>query len=290
MYGLYLGALIKELRERLGMTQEELAGDFCAVSTLQRIEKGEEIPGRRLINQLFSVLNGEEYPAADEFEFTEADKNRPYIVHKIQEKLFSNNYDYEVLLSEYADYGEMDDLDEQAYLYYLALLKKHNDATLDEVFFILTKAAALTIKSRRDDFLPTRNLLTATEARVVRKIAMIYYSKGKKELALEFMRYFDRFYTRGICEKELMLYEKPMIYYYLTLWEKEAKNFDRCAKAAEKGVSACVQCGAITPLPYLYDSMFSSLSILNQQATTEHQKLGAIVLRHIPFVEVQDIL
>ena len=286
----YLGALIKEFRERQGLTREELAGDFCAVSTLQRIENGKQLPGRKLVNQLFSVLNGEKYPSDDMLELTEADKNRPYIIHKIEEHIFCNKYDYELLLSEYADYGEMDDLDEQAYLYYLALLKKHNGATLDEVFYILTKAAALTIKSRRADFLPTRNLLTATEARVVRKIAMIYYSKGKKELALEFMRYFDRFYTRGICEKELMLYEKPMIYYYLTLWEKEAKNYDRCAKAAEKWVSACVQCGAITPLPYLYDSMFSSLSILNQQATTEHQKLGAIVLRHIPFVEVQDIL
>ena len=51
-----LGNLIREYRERAGISREELAGDFCAVSTLMRIESGEEIPGRTLANELCSTL------------------------------------------------------------------------------------------------------------------------------------------------------------------------------------------------------------------------------------------
>ena len=38
------GALIRQRREELGYTQEELADGICSVPTLSRIENGERLP------------------------------------------------------------------------------------------------------------------------------------------------------------------------------------------------------------------------------------------------------
>ena len=55
---LYLfGPLIKQRREELGYTQEDLADGICSVPTLSRIENGERLPNKRQKHRgRFSVL------------------------------------------------------------------------------------------------------------------------------------------------------------------------------------------------------------------------------------------
>ena len=51
-----IGKLIKEYRMRLGISQEDLCGDTCAVSTLSRLETGKHLPGRKQIEAFFSYM------------------------------------------------------------------------------------------------------------------------------------------------------------------------------------------------------------------------------------------
>lgn len=51
-----IGNVLKEYRTRLKISQEDLCLDLCAVSTLSRIESGTQIPGRKLIEALFSRM------------------------------------------------------------------------------------------------------------------------------------------------------------------------------------------------------------------------------------------
>ena len=51
-----IGKLIKEYRMRLGISQEDLCGDACAVSTLSRLENGKHLPRRKQIEAFFSYM------------------------------------------------------------------------------------------------------------------------------------------------------------------------------------------------------------------------------------------
>ena len=54
---LYLfGPLIKQRREELGYTQEDLADGICSVPTLSRIENGERLPNKRHSEMLLQRL------------------------------------------------------------------------------------------------------------------------------------------------------------------------------------------------------------------------------------------
>ena len=51
-----LGDVIKELRDRLHMTQEELADGICSVSSVAKIEGGSQMPSGRIAEALLRRL------------------------------------------------------------------------------------------------------------------------------------------------------------------------------------------------------------------------------------------
>lgn len=51
-----LGAVIKNRREELGITQEDLADGICSVPTLSRIENGERMPTKDHFEMLMQRL------------------------------------------------------------------------------------------------------------------------------------------------------------------------------------------------------------------------------------------
>ncbi len=260
MYGIYIGALIREMRERLNMTQEELASDFCAVSTLQRIENGEEIPGRMLVNQIFSCLGSSDFPNAREEDITDADALREFYERKIREKLFCREYDYGVFLEKFAAVGEMNELEIQKHAYYLTMLKKSEGDSPENLLNIATTALALTLKSRTPKFVPTRKLLTAFEARLVRQVGMAYRALSQNSDALDIMRALGAYYTRGIAEEALKKTEMPIAFKYLSDWELEVGNANDAAIAAQKGIQACSKYGVLYSLPALFHSGFRAFS------------------------------
>ena len=51
-----IGTCIKNRREALGMSQEELCEGYCSVSTISRIENNSQIPSRSLAKGLLGRL------------------------------------------------------------------------------------------------------------------------------------------------------------------------------------------------------------------------------------------
>ena len=51
-----IGYIIKQRREELHYTQEELAEGICSVTTLSRIENGERLPSKDNFEMLFQRL------------------------------------------------------------------------------------------------------------------------------------------------------------------------------------------------------------------------------------------
>ena len=51
-----IGDIIKTKRKQLGKTQEELAFGTCSTSTLSRIENGDQMPSRKVVEDLLFKL------------------------------------------------------------------------------------------------------------------------------------------------------------------------------------------------------------------------------------------
>lgn len=56
MRGVYIGKYIKQRREELELTQEQLCEGICGVTTISRLECGSQTPSRNLINALLQRL------------------------------------------------------------------------------------------------------------------------------------------------------------------------------------------------------------------------------------------
>ena len=116
-----LGELIRTYREQAGLSREEVAGDFCSVSTLTRIENGEEIPGRLLAEELCTSL-GLVAPNTNGGLLSREEAERSVIEWRIKRKIEREEFDYEDLLEEYRECGETNSFERQIHDLYLSLL------------------------------------------------------------------------------------------------------------------------------------------------------------------------
>lgn len=94
------GIIIKQRREELGYTQEDLAEGICSVVSLSRIENGERMPTKNHTEMLLQRLG-----LSDAILYSYADENTLYLHElkfKIRQAVIFRNYDEAAeLLEEY---------------------------------------------------------------------------------------------------------------------------------------------------------------------------------------------
>ena len=120
MNAYFIGEILKEYRTRFGISQEELSFGLCAFSTLSRIEKGTQIPGRKLAEALFSKM-GMKTPSSTT-PMSRFDFKRENLEHKIIDLIANGNFDIFATLEEYKSCGKtLDPLEKQFYIFYRAI-------------------------------------------------------------------------------------------------------------------------------------------------------------------------
>ena len=106
----YIGDILKEARVRLHISQEELSFDLCSVPTLSRIESGKQVPGRKLVEALFSKM-GMAVPAAS-VPMTKLDLLRGRLEYQINDIVATGSYEIAALLEQYRTCGgELNDIE-----------------------------------------------------------------------------------------------------------------------------------------------------------------------------------
>ena len=93
----FIGEILKEYRTRFEISQEELSFGLCAVLTLSRIEKGTQIPGRKLAEALFSKMKT---PSSTD-PMSRLDFKRENPEHKIIGSIANGIFDIFATLEEY---------------------------------------------------------------------------------------------------------------------------------------------------------------------------------------------
>ena len=63
------GQMIRELRKRKGLSQEQLCEGLCEPPTMSKIEKGHQYPNKKLLDALLVRLQGAHRTAGSYFSF-----------------------------------------------------------------------------------------------------------------------------------------------------------------------------------------------------------------------------
>lgn len=138
----YIGDIIRENRVRLNISQEELSFDLCSVPTLSRIESGKQIPGRKLVEALFSKM-GMAVPAAS-VPMTRLDLLRGRLEYQINDIVAAGSYEIDELLEQYRTCGgDLNDFEQQYYLFFKAIYESEHGGEPEAVLKQLEKVLPL---------------------------------------------------------------------------------------------------------------------------------------------------
>ena len=244
-----VGSILKENRIRLKISQEELCFDLCAVSTLSRIESGAQVPGRKLVEALFSRMSMN--PPASSIPMSKTDFKHENLEYKINDMIATGKVEIADLLEEYKNCGsELSPLENQFYLFYKALSEDtlhHDGKTALEKY---EEALRISIKDYELGKLPNVRFLTRTELLILNNISRTLYFIEKKNEAIELMEFLRTYFENGIVSEEEKAKNYPVILLNLENWYGNANEDEKVIVLCEKGIDVCIQYGKLTSFPY----------------------------------------
>lgn len=229
-----LGSIIRNRREELGYSQEDLADGICSVPTLSRIENGERMPTKNHYEMLMQRLG---YSAISLDFFTD---KKDFLIHELKFKIrhayIENDFPRcRKLLQELcAVLDERNPIDEQFVCLYDTLL---NQKSLDvtEKLTRLETALRLTCRRYGKDFIP--KILSYEEIILLNNIAVCFDSLGQRDRTIELLYAIKGYYERPICSSEEALRTQPMILYNLSKVLGQEGRFDECIAVCNQGIS-----------------------------------------------------
>mgnify|MGYP002626990504 CR=1 FL=1 len=123
----FVGGIIKEYREKNDISQKQLCRGLCSISTLCKIEKGDQNPSsykllEALVQRVGAPLSIIDVP------LTPTEFERMQLLRKIESFVLHKKYDFKDLLDQYKNLTpSMTDLEKQAYLEGITLYNERLD-------------------------------------------------------------------------------------------------------------------------------------------------------------------
>lgn len=174
-----LGDIIRDLRKRKKMTQEELAEGICSPVSISRIENGSQMPSNQVLEALLSRLGTSTYQICNIY--YKSDKQIAF-----EEKadavadLFKRGElsDANDMLGQLKEDAKDNALNEQYYLLLLATLKIYQNDSPEDILKILKNSLDLTKSGF--DYRDFRNvLLTVREANIISLMLIVLFNDGQ---------------------------------------------------------------------------------------------------------------
>ncbi len=228
-----LGPVIKNRREELGLTQEDLADGICSVPTLSRIENGERMPTRNHFDMLLQRLGYSEmyvdfFTDRHDFQIHElrTKTRRAYITgdYTLAEKHFR---EFESLVRDKTQ------IDQQFLMLYQILLHEE-DYTNDEKLTLYEAALRLTCPGYNCNHIP--RVTSYDEIILLNNIAICYYLAENHDRAISILMSLKLYYDRNVVSSQEALRTQPMILYNLSKCLGQAQRYDECIAICDAGV------------------------------------------------------
>lgn len=241
-----LGYIIKQRREELGLTQEDLADGICSVPTLSRIENGERLPTQNHFEMLLQRLGYSSTmfnSLVDEKNFTlhelKFEIRQAYIANQLpmaRELLV----DFDHLINK-----DSNQVDKQFLMLYQTLLHQENFSNA-ETLAQLETAIRLTCPKYKENKIP--HILSYEEIILLNIIATRYELEGNRNLAIQILFNLKAYYDRHIVNTEEALRTQPMVLYNLSKLLGLAGRYDECIDICNLGIRVAKSTGRCTAL------------------------------------------
>lgn len=170
-----MGEMIRSLRKRNHMTQEELAEGICSPISVSRIENGTQMPSGTVLEALLSRLGTSTYQICNIYYQTDKQLSFSREADRVAEMLrIGELTEAKAELFKLREAAKEDPVNMQYYLLLDATAMLYEDDSMEEVLTALQKA--LTITKPAFDFLDFQNeLLTLREANILNVITVALF-------------------------------------------------------------------------------------------------------------------
>lgn len=239
-----LGPIIKNRREELGFSQEDLADGICAVPTLSRIENGERLPTKNHFEMLMQRLG---YSAMSLDYFTGKEE---FLIHELKFKI-RQLYVAKDYAAAKASMNRLKELlanpsrvDEQFVLLYGTLLYQEQ-FDLTQKLERFETALSLTQPRYKSAFF---RVLSYEEIILLNNIALCYGRLGNTDRAIEIWYTIKEYYERHMLSTEEILRTQPMVLYNLSKYLGLQKKYDECLEICSIGIRVARSSGRCTQL------------------------------------------
>lgn len=227
------GFLIKQKREDLGYTQEDLADGICSVPTLSRIENGERMPTREHFEMLIQRLGYSDtmldvYVDAKQFHLHE-------LKFQIRQAIILNQLETaQKMLIEYECYIEKPTPIEIQFIILCKTLTNSQVYSPAERMQLFEEAIRLTCPKYEISKFP--RILSFEEILILNNIAVCYAQMGNYKPAISVLSHLKRYYENHMMNPEEVLRTQPLILYNLSKYLGCSSRYDECIEIADQGI------------------------------------------------------
>lgn len=228
-----LGPIIRNRREELGLSQEDLADGVCSVPTLSRIENGERMPTKDHFEMLMQRLG---YCAMSLDFFTDKQDFLLYeLKFKIRQAYVARKFsEAEKYLDEFRNLlGTRTQIDQQFLILYQILLHK-DQYTNSERLKRFETALRLTCQRYNKSRIP--HILSYEEIVLLNNIAICYEHEGDRSQAISILISLKEYYEHHVVNTEEALRTQPMILYNLSKYLGQDGDYARCIEVCDLGI------------------------------------------------------
>ncbi len=248
-----MGDAIREMRVRLGYTQEELSYGICTTGTLSRIENGKAIVSKRVFEALCDRMPGLHHVwiSCD----TKSEMRRSklckqillYLEYRKMPEAKKAMEEYRRIKDKGNPFCRQFELYTQAI--YQAILKEAEHEVLPK----LQKALEITMPAYRERLQTKRKaiLLTYDEVYILSNMAIAYARRRDEEAAYRILSFLKEYFEK----QELDITESMKAYAMILCnfaWIIEQQGrFEEAVKQCDTGMKICFFTEKYTVLPYL---------------------------------------
>lgn len=262
-----LGDVVRELRGRLHMTQEELAAGICSVSSVAKIESGSQMPSGHVAEALLRRLGD-----AGCF-FTGFGG-----VRELQELR-----DWAHILAYAKERRAGGSLFEEQYCAYVLELERVKNGT-DHALVLLELMEILVMSMPLGELYGEgegRLTYTYLELFILNSIAVQFYYMESFESAGRILERLYRYLCEQYVDGEVGAQLFPMVCNNLAALKQNAGLFYPARSLCDKGIRRCLNAGRLLALPNLYGNLSNTLLSLHETAQAQQAYSRMHVLHEI---------
>ncbi len=250
-----LGDVVRELRGRLHMTQEELAAGICSVSSVAKIESGSQMPSGRVAEALLRRLR---------------DSGCFFTGFGGAKELLELR-DWERILAQAKSHRAKGSLFEEQYYAYVLVLERVKNG-MDHAVLLLELMEVLVMSMPLAELYgesAKRLTYTYLELFILNSIAVQFYYMESFESANRILERLYSYLSEQYVDGEVGVLLFPVVCNNLAAIKQNAGLFYPARMLCDKGIRRCLSGGRLLALPSLYGNLSNTLFSLHETAQAQ---------------------